>query len=83
MTNTKTTLADKRQIEEAINHVLAQKMYIPLSKEDFDITCPNPALAVNVVAAAQMKQSPCWKLNWLELVFGKYPASLSFSNAYL
>ena len=52
MTNTKTTLTDKRQIEEAINHVLAQKMYIPLSKEDFDITCPNPALAVNVVAGS-------------------------------
>lgn len=52
MTNTKTTLTDKRQIEEAINHVLAQKIYIPLSKEDFDITCPNPALAVNVVAGS-------------------------------
>ncbi len=27
-------------------------MYIPLSKEDCDITCPNPALAVNVVAGS-------------------------------
>ena len=52
MTNTKTTLTDKRQIKEAINNVLAQKMYIPLSKDDFDITCPNPALAVNVVAGS-------------------------------
>ena len=49
MTDTKTTLTDKRQIEEAINHVLGQEMYLPLSKEDFDITCPNPALAVTLL----------------------------------
>ncbi len=40
----------EQQIQEAINRALALEMYHPLTKEDFDETCPTPKVAVNVVA---------------------------------
>ena len=43
-------ITDRLQIQTAIYHVLAQEMYLPLTREVFDETCPTPTVAVNVVA---------------------------------
>ena len=43
-------ITDKLQIQKAIDHVLALEMFLPLTKEVFEDTCPSPTMAVNVVA---------------------------------
>ena len=43
-------ITDKQQIQTAIDYVFAQEMYLPLTREVFDETCPTPKVAVNVVA---------------------------------
>ena len=43
-------ITDKQQIQKAKERMLAQEMYLPLTREVFDETCPNPTMAVNVVA---------------------------------
>lgn len=44
------TITCNQQILTAIEHVLAQEMYLPLTREVFDETCPTPKVAINVVA---------------------------------
>ena len=43
-------ITDSQQIQTAIDHVLAQEMYLPLTRDVFDETCPTPTMAVNVLA---------------------------------
>ena len=43
-------ITDKQQIQTAIDYVLAQEMYLPLTRVVFDEICPTPIIAVNVVA---------------------------------
>lgn len=43
-------ITDRQQIQTAIDYVLAQEMYLSLTRKDFDETCPTPTVAVNVVA---------------------------------
>ena len=43
-------ITDKQQIQTAMDCVLSQEMYLPLTREAFEEICPTPTMAINVVA---------------------------------
>lgn len=43
-------ITDGRQIQSAIDEVLAREMYATLTRETFEDVCPHPSMAVHVLA---------------------------------
>ena len=43
-------ISDTQEINSAIDYVLSQDMYIRLTRESFDQSCPNPSMAIHVTA---------------------------------
>lgn len=43
-------ITDPKEIKSAIDYILSQDMYIRLTRESFDQSCPNPSMAIHVTA---------------------------------
>ena len=43
-------ITDPKEIKSAIDYILSQDMYIRLTRESFDQSCPNPSMAIHFTA---------------------------------
>ena len=43
---------EKALINEAIEQLLHQEMYLPLTRDDFEAICPEPELAIHILAGS-------------------------------
>ena len=72
-------ITDGRQIQSAIDRVLARKMYVALTRETFEEVCPHPSMAVHVLARSADEAAILLRIE----LAGVDPLSLSGAVAFV